>query len=199
MLQLRFASASPYARKVMVIVHETGLSDEVEIVPTNPHQEESLRSQNPLCKVPTLVLEDGESLFDSPVIVEYLLALASNTDLLPLGGPARWSVLRLQALGDGICDAAFGTRMESMRTDAEQSQAYLARQEAAMMAAADWLEGQARQLEPITLGSLAVACGLGYIDFRLPHIEWRTGRPRLAAWYAAIETRPSLVATKPTA
>jgi len=198
MLQLRFASASPYARKVMVIVHETGLSDEVQIVPTNPHQEESLRTQNPLCKVPTLVLEDGESLFDSPVIVEYLLALASNTDLLPLGGPARWSVLRLQALGDGICDAAFGSRMETLRPEGEKSPAYIKRQEAAMMASADWLEGQARQLEPITLGSLAIACGLGYIDFRLPHIDWRTGRPRLAAWYAAVETRPSLVATRPS-
>jgi glutathione S-transferase len=197
MLQLRYSSASPYARKVMVIVHETGLSDEVSIVPTNPHQEESLRAHNPLCKVPTLVLEDGEALFDSPVIAEYLLALASNTDLLPLGGPARWSVLRLQALGDGICDAAFGTRMETLRADGEKSPSFIARQEAAMMAAVDWLEGQARLLEPITLGSLTVACGLGYMDFRLPHIHWRTGRPRLAAWYAAIETRPSLVATKP--
>ncbi len=197
MLQLRFSHTSPYARKVMVIVHETGLSDEVSVVSTNPHQEEALRAQNPLCKVPTLVLEDGNSLFDSPVIAEYLLALASNSDLLPLGGPARWSVLHQQALGDGICDAAVGIRMETLRAAGEQSPGFIKRQEAAIIAAVDWLEGQARQLEPITLGSLAIACALGYLDFRLSHLDWRTGRPRLAAWYAAIETRPSLQATRP--
>lgn len=197
MLQLRFSPTSPYARKVLVIVHETGLQDEVAVVATNPHQEESLRAQNPLCKVPTLVLEDGTPLFDSPVIAEYLLALASNSDLLPLGGPARWSVLQLQALGDGICDAAVGIRMETLRPAGEQSPSFIQRQEAAIVAAVDWLEGQARLLEPITLGSLAIACALGYLDFRLGYLAWRTGRPRLAAWYAAVEARPSLHATRP--
>lgn len=197
MMQLRYSPTSPYARKILVVIQETGLADEVTIVPTNPHQEESLRAQNPLCKVPTLVLEDGMSLFDSPVIAEYLLALASNSDLLPLGGPARWGVLQLQALGDGVCDAAVAIRMESLRPDGERSPGFIARQEAAIIAALDWLEGQARQLEPITLGCLTIACALGYLDFRLADLGWRNGRPRLAAWYAALETRPSLATTKP--
>lgn len=197
MLQLRYSPTSPYVRKVLAIIHETGLQDEVSLIATNPHQEESLRAQNPLCKVPTLVLEDGTPLFDSPVIAEYLLALASNSDLLPLGGPARWGVLQLQALGDGICDAAVAIRMESLRPEGEKSPGFIKRQEAAIIAALDWLEGQARQLEPITLGSLSIACALGYLDFRLADLGWRSGRPRLAAWYAAIETRPSLVETKP--
>jgi glutathione S-transferase len=111
-MRLHSTITSPYARKVWVVAHETGLISKIQRIPTNPHADEYLRDDNPLCRVPTLVLADGSTLFDSPVICEYLDSLHEGQKLFPPSGPERWSALRLQALGDGMLDASVSRRME---------------------------------------------------------------------------------------
>ena len=118
-MKLRYSATSPYVRKVMMVIHERGLSDRVELEKTDAWSPETdLPSNNPLGKVPALVLGDGPALFDSPVIVEYLDTLAGpDASLFPATGPDRWTALRFQALADGICDAAILVlRRHSLRT-----------------------------------------------------------------------------------
>src|SRR5271169_14205 len=103
-MRMHSTITSPYARKVWVVAHETGAIDRIERIATNPHTDEYLREDNPLCRVPTLLLPDGDVLFDSPVICEYLDSLHHGPTLFPLNGPERWFALKLQALGDGILD-----------------------------------------------------------------------------------------------
>lgn len=199
MMTLRFSPNSPYARKARVVIIEAGLSDAVEAVPADPWAPGTdLVAQNPLSKVPALVTEEGLTLFDSPVICEYLDSRHDGPKLFPAAGEARWRALRLQALGDGICDAAILRRLESQRSAEQQSAAWIDRQRAAVARALDLLEGEAATLEgPPTIGSLTVACALGYLDLRFAGEDWRAGRPALAAWYATVSQRPSLRDTVP--
>jgi len=119
-MKLRHAAASPFVRKVMVVAHEHGLLGRIELVPTSvsPVQANAgLAAENPLMKVPSLVTDDGQVLFDSPVICEYLDGLATGRKLFPAAGPARWAALRQQALGDGILDAVILCRYELTRPE----------------------------------------------------------------------------------
>src|SRR6266436_642501 len=119
-MKLRHAAASPFVRKVMVVAREHGLVDRIELVPTtvSPVQaNDALAPENPLMKVPSLVTDDGQALFDSPVIGEYLDGLGSGAKLFPAAGPARWTALRQQALGDGILDALILCRYELTRPE----------------------------------------------------------------------------------
>ncbi|HEY3911541.1 MAG TPA: glutathione S-transferase [Stellaceae bacterium] len=200
-MKLRHAAASPFVRKVMVCAHELGLAGRIELVPTavTPIRANSeLAPENPLMKVPSLVTDDGEALFDSPVICEYLDSLAGGNRLFPASGPARWAVLRQQALGDGILEALILCRYELVRPDERRW--------------AGWTDGQmtkARQglaaaerenlAGPRTIGPITIGCMLGYLDFRFPDEGWRARHPKLAAWYAAVEQLPSMRATKPPA
>ena len=172
--------------------------DRIRRIPTNPHQDEYLREDNPLCRVPTLVLDNGEVLFDSPVICEYLDALHTGPKLFPPAGDARWQALRLQAVGDGILDANVSRRSEVIRDSGEQSPKWIARQIMAVEAAYTWLEARIAQLDsqPLTIGHIAVACSLGYSDVRFSSDTWRRRCPKLAAWHAEFEKRPAMVATR---
>lgn len=200
MMKLRWAPASPFARKVQLCIHELGLAGQVEVVMTDVHGEDAARALNPLGKIPVLELDDGSALFDSPVIAEYLDVLAGGGKLFPAAGPARWQALVLQAIGDGICDAAVARRMEGNRPDGEKSPAFMARQLKAVTTALDVLEARAGDLSgPVTIGTLAVAAALGYLDFRFSHEDWRPGRPALTAWFGTFAQRPSMVATAPNA
>ena len=119
-MKLRHAAASPFVRKVMVLAHEQGLLGRIELVATavSPVQtNDSLAAENPLMKVPSLATDDGQVLFDSPVICEYLDSLATGRKFFPVAGPARWTALRQQALGDGILDALVLTRYETTRPE----------------------------------------------------------------------------------
>ncbi|HYI68362.1 MAG TPA: glutathione S-transferase N-terminal domain-containing protein, partial [Skermanella sp.] len=119
-MKLRYSATSPYVRKVMMVIHERGLSDKVELEKTDAWSPTTdLPQDNPLGKVPALALPDGTSLFDSPVIVEYLDSLESGpgNGLYPEAGPDRWTALRFQALADGICDAAILRRLEGNRPE----------------------------------------------------------------------------------
>jgi glutathione S-transferase len=199
-MKLHCTITSPYARKVWVVAHETGLADRIERIPTNPHRDEYLRQDNPLCRVPTLLMDDGEALFDSPVICEYLDSLHDGHKLFPASGAARWRALRLQALGDGLLDANLARRMESLRPAERQFQPWTDRQLLALGAAYVWLASRIEQLRDVqdgmTIGHVAVACALGYTEVRFPDDDWRQRYPQLADWYSTMEERPSMVATR---
>ena len=196
-MKLYFSHASPYARKVRMTAIEVGLLDQTTLEVTDAWSAiAGLPDDNPLCKVPTLVLDDGTALYDSPVICEYLDHLGRG-HLFPPAGPARWLALRLQALGDGLCDAAVARRLEVMRPEGQRSAAWIARQTTAMTRVCTTLEDWTETLSgPVTIGTLAVATALGYLDLRFAEDNWRAGRPKLAAWFEAFSARPSFQATK---
>jgi glutathione S-transferase len=199
MMTLRFSPTSPYVRKVMAMASETGLIDRIKILRTDPWSPDTdLGADNPLGKVPALVLEDGTVLFDSPVICEYLDSLHDGPKLFPAPAEGRWQALRLQALGDGLSDAAILRRLDSMRPEAQQSRDWQERQRAAVERACDGLERAAGALAgPLTIGTLAVACALGYLDFRFAADNWRHDRPHLAEWFDDFARRPSIDNTVP--
>jgi glutathione S-transferase len=199
-MKLRHSPTSPYVRKVAVAIHELGLNDKVEFVATAPWDAKTdLGEINPLGKVPTLVTDDHQVLYDSPVICEYLDALVGGR-LFPPGGPDRWTALRRQALGDGLMDAAVLARLESQRPADRQSADWIGRQRAAVARTLDALESEAAALAgPLTIGHVAIGCALGYLDFRFAEDEWRKGRPGLAGWYRGFASRPSMTSTVPPA
>ena len=198
-MKLRFAATSPYVRKVMVLLHETGQLVDVELVPTNVWDPATdIATDNPLGKVPALTLGDGTVLFDSPVICEYLDTLHDGEALFRAPGPERWAALRLQALADGALDALLLRRLEGLRDAALQSEAWVARQVAAVDRVSDVLEGEAATLDGgLSIGAITAGCLLGYRDFRFDADGWRDGRPKLAAWYETFARRPSMQATVP--
>ena len=198
-MKLRYSPTSPYVRKVLAAAIETGLDKGIERVPVNFTDPKSdLPRQNPLGKVPTLVTDEGETLFDSPVICEYLDSKSAGAKLFPREGAPRWKALRLQALADGILDAAVGRRQEGMRPANMRSKDVDAKQATAVERSLDALEGDAGALEgALTIGQVAVGCALGYLDFRFAPDRWREKRPKLAAWYDKFSKRPSMAATAP--
>lgn len=201
MLKLRFAHASPFARKVMMTALEAGLADRIEKVVTDAWTDASLGRDNPLGKVPALLLEDGSTLYDSPVIAEYLDSLNPGTPLFPKAGPARWRALRLQALADGICDAAVLRRVAIVNPESLPAGSWLLeRQRDTVTRGCDALEDGVGELDgPPTIGTLAVLAALGYLDYRFAGENWRTGRPALTQWFAAAADRDSFRLTAPPA
>lgn len=196
MLILRSSVASPYARKVRIAADLLGLSERIDVAAadaTDPA--DSLRRQNPLGKIPTLILEDGSALYDSRVIVEYLDHLAGG-GVIPADPSARFTALRLQALGDGVNDAALLIRYESVsRPEALRSGEAIAHQQGKIDRALDALEA-APPAGPVDIGHISVACALGYLDLRFVG-EWRTKHPGLVAWLEKfMRAVPAFEATK---
>jgi glutathione S-transferase len=200
-MKLRYSPTSPYVRKVLVAAIETGLDERIELVTTSTADPASgLIEDNPLGKVPALLLDDGSSLYDSPVICEYLDSLHGGPKLIPPSGPQRWTVLRRQALADGSMDAGVLGRGEVLRPDGEKSPSFLALQRQKMAAAANALEKEAASFGAgLDIGLIAIACALGYADFRYAADAWRKGRPALATWYEGFAKRPSMQRTAPPA
>ena len=198
-MKLRYSPTSPYVRKVMVTALETGVEGRIERIPTNVWDPASdIAADNPLGKVPALITDGGEILFDSPVICEFLDSLHDGVKLFPPSGGARWTALRRQALGDGILDAAVGRLLEGKRPDGERSDAWAARLSAAVERSLDFLEDKADALGgAVTIGHITIACALGYLDFRFPDEVWRTDRPALADWFEEFAERRSIVETIP--
>ena len=196
-LVLHWSPKSPYVRKVMVCAHELGLVPRLELVRSvaamlkpNP----AIMAVNPLSKIPTLVREDGSTLFDSVVICEYLDDLGGGS-LFPKEGEARWQALRWHALGDGLLDALILWRNERER--ALPLQALLDAFALKTRAALELLDAEAAALAaaPFGIGQVTVGCALGYLDYRFDALGWRAQAPRLAAWYATLCERPSFQAT----
>ncbi|MFO1351987.1 MAG: glutathione S-transferase N-terminal domain-containing protein [Gammaproteobacteria bacterium] len=201
-MKLHYSATSPYVRKVLVLVLETGLDKRIERVsramsPIAPDAE--LNRDNPLGKVPALVLDEGTVLYDSRVICEYLDTLHGGARWFPAPGPARWNALRRQALGDGILDAAVLTRYETfLRPEAYRWPEWINGQKQKFTRALDALETEADNLQGVLdIGTVAIACALGYLDFRYADEHWRNHRPKLAAWFDAFAKRPALAQTKP--
>jgi glutathione S-transferase len=197
-MKLFFSPTSPFVRKVRVCAIEMGVADRLALVPANAFAEDGLRTVNPLSKVPALSLKDGTVLYDSPVLCEYVDHLGGG-GLFPAPGPDRWTALRRQALGDGICDAALRQVLENRRAEGDRHADDIARQALAVASGLDSLEQEAVSLasEALTIGEISVACALGYLDLRFSHQDWRIGRPNLTAWFAEVAKRPSMVATQP--
>ena len=196
-MKLFYSPSSPFVRKVMACAIARDLDQRLEKLPTNPHQSPAdLLAANPLSKVPGLITDDGIGLFDSPVICEYLDSLGSAPPMFPPAGPARWRALRFQAMADGIMDAAVGRRMEQGRPQEAARDAAMARMAAAVTRTLDLLESDPPGTA-LDIGSITVACALGYLDFRFAAEPWRAGRPKLAAWFAAMEQQPAIARTAP--
>lgn len=191
-MQLLYSPMSPFARKVRVVAHELGLRDRIEISFVNPWQDESLRAHNPLCQVPTLITDEGQALYDSAVICEYLDSIGGG-GIIPTND-ARFTDLTIQALADGIGDAAVKAVVEGRREDARAD--FIARQHAAIEAGLDYLEGVPISKQRFGIAEIAIAAQLGYLDFRQV-TDWRAGRPKLSAWYEVAARRDSMVATEP--
>ena len=194
--------ASPFVRKVRVLAAETGLASRIELVqsvftPVSPDTD--LFASNPLGKIPTLMLDDGTALYDSRVICEYLDSLHTGRKMFPSECEARWAALARQSLGDGILDAAVGTRYElALREPSRQWPEWIENQRQKYRRSLDALEAEAATLEgSIDIGVITAACALGYLDFRYPDEGWRDTRPGLAQWYASFTERDSMRSTTP--
>jgi len=202
MMQLRYSPTSPFVRKVMVVALETGLAESIDLVPTNVWSPDTnIQTHNPLGKVPALITEGGEVLYDSPVICEYLDSLHDGAKLFPPAGGARWTALRRQALGDGIMDAAVARFLEERRPDGERSEAWAGRQKLVIGRALDGLEEEADELsgamDTMDIGELTLGVALGYLDFRFAGDNWRSGRTALSDWFDGVNRRPSMTGTAP--
>ncbi|AUG43588.1 glutathione S-transferase [Pseudomonas chlororaphis] len=197
--------ASPYVRKVMVLLHETGQLDRValqasQLTPVNP--DTALNQDNPLGKIPALRLADGNVLYDSRVILDYLDQQHVGNPLIPREGSARWRRLTLAALADGIMDASVLIRYElALRAPEKHWELWLDGQRDKIRRALAVLEADAiaELASHFDVAAIGVACALGYLDFRHPDLQWRDAQPRLAAWYAEVSQRPSMLATQPPA
>lgn len=201
-MKLLYSPASPYVRKVMVCAIETGLAGRIEkqpetVLPVKPN--EAVARANPLIKVPSLTTDDGMVLYDSPVICEYIDGLHSGTKLFPAAGAVRWTALRLQALGDGILDAAILVRYEgAVRPEEKRWSDWIDGQMRKVRGALDSLEADIGVLSgPLTIGQITIGCALGYLDFRFASENWRAKRPRLDAWCADLGKRKSMQETMP--
>ena len=196
-MKLIYSLTSPYARKVRILVIEKGLDAAIEHIIASPLAEpEKVIPANPLGKIPVL-LTDAGALYDSPVICEYLDNLVGNP-LLPASGANRWAILRVQALADGMMDAAFSIVMEQLRPEPERSSAWRERWRAAILrATADANRDFPRLVDRFDLGQIAMAAALGYLAFRLPDIDWQTDSPSLATWWDETCQRASVLATTP--
>jgi glutathione S-transferase len=184
MLTLRTSPASPFGRKVRIAAALLGLEERIAIVAADTNDPaDSLRQQNPLGKIPTLVGEDGEAIYDSRVIVEYLDSLAGGgRRLIPADLATRIPALTLQALADGAADAAVLQVYERrVREPAERSAKWVGYQAGKVTRALAALESKSPKAGAIHVGAIALACMLGYLDLRFAG-EWRAGHPQLAAW-----------------
>lgn len=194
---------SPYVRKVRVVMAEKKL--DFQLVLEDPWGSDVVLGSNPLGKVPCLVMEGGEAVFDSRVIVEYLDTLSPVGKLIPPSGRERTEVRTWEALADGVLDAAVAARMEQIwagRTAEQRSQAWIDRQ---MSRVASALQAMSQGLgdkawcagNHYTLADVAVGCALGYLDFRFPQQAWREPYPNLKKLFDKLSVRPSFVDTAP--
>jgi glutathione S-transferase len=201
-MKLHWSPRSPFVRKVMIAAHERGVAARLDCVRTvaatsKPHAE--LMKDNPLSKIPTLVLDDGTVIYDSPVICEYFDSIgdAETPKLFPAEPRMRLLAQRRQALGDGFLDLLVLLRDERLR--AQPSQAHLASAAVRKWAVLESLEIEATEFaaSQFGIGHIAIGCALSYLDFRYADENWRESHPRLAKWHEGFAVRPSVLATEP--
>ena len=195
--------ASPFVRKVRVLLIETGQQDRVTLqgcMPTPVNPDAQLVHENPVGKIPALRLADGSALHDSRVILDYLDHQHVGNPLIPRDGSARWRRLTLASMADGIMDAAVLVRYETAMRPAEKHwDQWLNEQRNKIRRTLAELEANAiaELASHFDIASISVACALGYLDFRHPDLQWRAANPQLADWYAKVSQRPSMLQTQP--
>lgn len=200
-MKLYFSPASPFVRKCMVVAHELNLRDRIELLPSQAHPvsvDAQIAQSNPLGQVPTFFTDDGQALYDSRVICEYLDSLGEGS-IFPKASRQRWQALTDQSLADGILDAALLARYESVVRPEHYRWP-------------DWTDSQMNKITRslalfettigerggnVDIGTITLACALGYLDFRFPEFDWRAINPGLAAWFNAFGNRQSMAATMP--
>jgi glutathione S-transferase len=185
----------------MIVAHEKGLVEKLELVPApvNPLQPLDLAiAVNPLGKIPALTLDDGTVLYGSTVVAEYLDALDGTPIFFPEGA-AKWTALRRNAQGDGILEAGSLVRIEGLRPADKQWSDWRNVQMLKVTNALNAAEAEANALasDRLTIGEVTLICALGWLDIRLPDVAWRENRPKLAAWFDRVSSRPSVLATAP--
>lgn len=198
-MKLHWSPKSPYVRKVMIIIEELKAQTDIELVRsvaamTQPNQ--SLMIDNPLSKIPTLVLNSGKSLFDSVVICEFLNDLYEG-DFFPTLGVEKWTALRWHAYGDGLLDALILWRNERERE--VPLEPLMRAFEIKVLATLELLENETSEINTskFTIGIVSIVCALGYLDYRFDALKWRSVAPHLSRWYQVIQERPSVKLTEP--
>jgi len=199
-LKLYYSPTSPFARKVLAVSIVTGLRDRIDLVEASPHpidRDVSIVGSNPLAKVPTLVTSDGQAIFDSRVIAEYLDAKSVAARVIPQDDELRWKALTLQALGDGILDAALLIRYElTARPESFRWPLWQERQFDKILSALDALEsGHSITEQTVDIGTITLGSALGYLDLRFPDFIWRGGRPNLNTWFTTYSHNDFLLRT----
>ena len=202
-MKIFYSATSPFVRKCLVAAHELGLRERLVLVPASPHpidRSAEIVAHNPLGKAPTLIADDGTALYDSRVICEYLNALGDGR-LIPAAGAARWTVLVQQSLGDGILDAAVLARYETAVRPAQlRWGAWTAGQLDKVECGLAEIERAAERFGGrVDVGTIAIACALGYLDLRFGSLGWRNKCPAAAAWYGRFASRESMISTVPPA
>jgi glutathione S-transferase len=199
-MKIFYSATSPFVRKCLVAAHELGLHERLELVPGAAHpvnRDAAIVAHNPLGKVPTLVADDGTVLYDSRVICEYLDALGDG-EIVPKQGSERWRALLEQSLADGINDAAVLARYETaVRPENLRWPDWTAGQLDKVHCGLSELERRAPGFaDRIDVGTIAIGCALGYLDYRYGSLRWRETCPHTAVWFERFAMRPSMLATR---
>ncbi len=198
-MKLRYSPVSPFVRKVMITAIETGLADRIEHIPANVWAPDTdIGADNPVGKVPALITEGGEILYDSTVICEYLDSLHDGAKLFPATGGERWRALRLNALGDGMLETGIRRLLEYRLFGDSVRQSWVDRANTTLVRCFASLENEVDILDgPETIGRICIGCTLGWLDFRFDDLGWRDSCPGLADWYAGYSASPAMVQTVP--
>lgn len=202
-MKLHWSPRSPFVRKVMIVLHETGQADSVQLIRTPVAMDApnlDLVQDNPLIKLPTLVLDDGYALYDSRVICEYFSGLAKS-EIFPGDPDKRLKALRQQALGDGFMDALLIFRQERNKSMEKQTQSWLDAFLLKVNSVLAYLEAAFTKnpAPDFDIGTITIGCSLSYMDYRYADLNWRAKAPNLAAWHRDVFVcRPSVVSTEPT-
>jgi len=204
-MTLFYNPASPFARKVLILLHETGQLDRVALLPTQVSPvspDAALNQDNPAGKLPALRLADGNVIHDSRVILEYLDTQHVGNPLIPREGSARWRRLTLASLADALLDAALLIRYETaLRPPEKHWDLWLDNQAEKIQRSLAYFEQNAiaELSSHFDIAAISVAAALGYLDFRQPDLGWRNSCPHLANWFAEVSLRPSMQSTQPPA
>ncbi len=193
-MKLFYSPFSPFARKVWACAVARGIDDQISLVRVSGEQAE-LVAVNPLGKLPCLVTDDGTALFDSRVICEFLDGIGEGFPLFPEHG-LRVRALRLQALGDGMSDAAVLRRWLAALPPSGERDAAMAIQKSKVDRSIILLAGDCPAMH-LDIGTLAIACALGYLDLRYADEPWRTSHPALASWFSSMISHPCLATALP--
>jgi len=204
-MKLFYSPTSPYSRKVRMVILEKGLDGQIESLRVDPFSlDKALLCSNPLGKVPTLLRDDGSTMFDSPLLCRYLDSLSTVSRLIPQDSNKKWQVLRWEALADGMTDAAYNIVMERRRPPTQQSAEWLGRWAADIERALQQMEMRIGEIgRDVTLAHLAAGAAIGYLDLRMPEILYEAAcpqpaaYPRLLQWYESFRLRPSMQSTVP--